>query len=99
MARLPGVETPVELFSVQTIAAGHRAAAGWQKYSQALNNFEAGDFQTASEILATLDQTDREIPVRFLAEHVQRELGSLQNRRSTDRSRKPVTGVITLSAK
>ncbi len=98
-ARVPGVETPVELFSVQSVTAARRAANNWQKYEQALHNFEAGDLLAAADCLAALDPADREIPVRFLTEHVQRELGRQQNRRSTDRTRKPVTGVITLSAK
>jgi adenylate cyclase len=97
--RVPGVETPVELFSVQSIAAGNRAANGWQTYEQALHYFEAGDLLAAADCLATTDQTDREIPVRFLTEHVQRELGRQENRRSTDRTRRPLSGVITLSAK
>jgi hypothetical protein len=37
--------------------------------------------------------------VRFLAEQVQREIGRQQNRRSSDRTAKPATGIITLSAK
>jgi adenylate cyclase len=98
-ARVPGVETPVGLFGVQSVSSARRDASNWQKYVQALHNFEAGDLLAAADCLAALDPTDREIPVRFLTEHVQRELGRQQNRRSTDRTRKPVAGVITLLAK
>ncbi len=99
VARVPGIETPVELFSVQSIAAGRRSASNWHNYEQALHNFEVGDLLAAANCLATIDQTDRDIPTRFLTEHVQRELGRQENRRSTDGARKPFSGVITLSTK
>ena len=56
-------------------------------------------YSAAAEMIGTLDPADREIPARFLSEHIQRELGRQQNRRSTDSSPKRFEGVITLTAK
>jgi adenylate cyclase len=98
-ARVPGMEAAVDLFSVQSPRAAQRVGAAWQNYDQALRHFEAGDFLAADQIIATLELAARDIPVRFLAEQIHRELGRIQNRRSSDRVRKPVSGVITLSAK
>jgi adenylate cyclase len=98
-ARVPGVETPVELFSVQSAAADRGTGGIWQEYEQALHNFEAGNLLAAADRLAMLDQGNREIPVRFLAEQVQREIGRQQSRRRSDRTAKSASGIITLSAK
>jgi adenylate cyclase len=98
-ARLPGVETPTELFAVQTAANARKAGREWQVYDQALHNFESGEVASAAAALATLDRTNSGIPASFLLEQIQRELGRQQNRRSTDRTPKRFDGVITLTAK
>ena len=49
--------------------------------------------------LATIDPALSEIPSRFLAEHLSRELARQNRRRSTDRGSDTSRGVITLSAK
>ncbi|HEX4413786.1 MAG TPA: adenylate/guanylate cyclase domain-containing protein, partial [Lacipirellulaceae bacterium] len=98
-ARLPGVETPVELFSVQTTANARKTAREWQVYCHALHSFESDDLQSAADAVAMLDPANPDIPTSFLSRQIQREIGRQQNRRSTDRAPKQFDGVITLTAK
>jgi adenylate cyclase len=98
-ARLPGIESPVELFSAQTPAAARKLTAEWNCYEAALRSFESGDLHAAAEAIAVLDIASRELPAIFLSEQIQRELGHQQSRRSTDRSPKRFDGIITLATK
>jgi hypothetical protein len=67
-------------------------------YEEALRHFEEGEFQEAANALAAIQSPPAEIPVRFLSNEVERELGCAQRRRSTDRPA-PRHGVIALEAK
>jgi adenylate cyclase len=97
-ARMPGIDEPVELFSVEMAAAERSALAAWQTYDQALRQFEGGDLEAATATLATIGPAASETPAHFLADYIERELDRKQNRRRAD-DRRASAGVITLNRK
>jgi adenylate cyclase len=97
-ASLPGVR-PMNLYTLRSAAEEMPTTAAWQLYEEALGHFEEGEFQEAANVLAAIQSPPAgDIPVRFLSNEVQRELGCAQRRRSTDRPA-PRHGVIALEAK
>jgi adenylate cyclase len=98
-ARMPGLDRPVELYTVCPSSTDERSSIAWHAYHEALQNFEQGRLQGAADKLATIDPAVSEIPSRFLTEHVTRELARQQRRRSTDKGNETSRGVITLSTK
>ena len=77
---------PLQLVLSQTTDANSSAA--WQTYHEALQCFEQGRLQEAADNLATIDPAISEIPSRFLAEHLNRELARQNRRRSTDKDQR-----------
>jgi adenylate cyclase len=99
-ARIRGVQEPVQLFDVSPAALEPTAAADWKTYERALALFEQGQLAEAAELLLVADTSTIEVaPLRFLAEHVQKELGRRHRRRSSDRSGSCPSGIITLGTK
>jgi adenylate cyclase len=98
-ARMPGLSRPVELYAICPPSSDERSSMAWRAYHEALQHFEQGRLQEAADQLATIDPAMSEIPSRFLAEHLSRELARQNRRRSTDRGSDTSRGVITLSAK
>jgi adenylate cyclase len=97
-ASMPGVR-PMNLYALRRAPEEMPAKEAWQVYEEALRHFEEGEFQEAANALAAIQPPPGEdIPVRFLSNEVQRELGCAQRRRSTDRPA-PRHGVIALEAK
>jgi adenylate cyclase len=96
-ASLPGVR-PMNLYSLRSPLCEMRLTEAWNAYDKALRHFEQGEFHEAAAVLAAIESPPAEIPVRFLSEQVERELGFALCRRSTDR---PAArhGVIALEAK
>jgi adenylate cyclase len=98
-ARMPGLDRPVELYTVCPATSDEQLSMAWRAYHEALECFEQGQLQDAAEQLAKIQSRLSDIPSRFLAEHVDRELARQNRRRSTDRASDNSRGVITLSAK
>jgi adenylate cyclase len=98
-ASLPGLQRPVDLFAVQDSSNAGHLADSWRQYSEALQYFEAGQYQQAADALATLGPSAAEVPLQFLSEQLQRELSREFRRRSTDKPAAAHQGVITISAK
>ncbi len=96
-ASLPGMR-PMNLYTLRSPLTETRLTEAWNAYDKALHHFEQGEFQEAAAALATIELPPAEVPVRFLSEQVERELGFAQRRRSTDRPA-PRYGVIALEAK
>jgi adenylate cyclase len=96
-ASLPGVR-PMDLYMLRSPLSEMRLTKAWNAYDNALRHFEQGEFQEAASALAAIESPPAEIPVRFLSEQIERELGCAQRRRSTDRQA-PRYGVIALEAK
>ena len=98
-AELPGLRQPVDLYAVSTSPRAAHVAAAWQVYDEALRQFERGQVQVAQNTLTSIDAAVAQVPSRFLAEQVERELGRQLSRRTTDRPTGRTAGVIALSAK
>ena len=98
-ARISGLDQPVELYTVCPPSSDERSSAAWRAYQAALQHFEQGRLQEAADQLATIDPAMSEIPSRFLAEHLNRELARQNRRRSTDKGNDTSRGVITLNTK
>jgi hypothetical protein len=94
-----GLEPSVDLYAVAPAAANDNSSGAWQTYQRALHDFERGKPQEAANQLVTIDPTIREVPSRFLMEHVQRELAYQKRRRSTDKRGEVPRGVIVLNTK
>jgi adenylate cyclase len=98
-ARLAGFHQPIDLYTLSQPTQEVRLAAMWRTYDEALRQFEQGHLLEARCMLAAMDPAVQEVPVRFLAEHIDRALGSQQGRRRTDRSHDAPAGVIVLDTK
>jgi hypothetical protein len=96
-ASMPGVR-PMDFYALRSAAEEPRITEAWRVYEEALRWFEQGEFKEAASALSTISSPPAEVPVRFLSEQVERELGCAQRRRSTDRP-VPRYGVIALEAK
>jgi adenylate cyclase len=96
-ASLPGVR-PMNLYALRSPLSEMRLTEAWNAYDKALCHFEQGEFQEAAIVLSAIELPPAEVPVRFLSEQVERELGFAQCRRSTDRPAAR-NGVIALEAK
>ena len=79
----PSTSTPCVLRQ-----ATNKSSSAWQAYHEALQYFEQGRLQEAADRLATIDPALSEIPSRFLAEHLNRELARQNRRRSTDKRKR-----------
>ena len=97
-AYMPGLREPINLYAFRSSASDARITAMWRMYDSALRRFEEGQFQEAADALAKIKSPLAEVPVRFLCEQVQREIGRQQRRRSTDRSSSQPAGIVTLNA-
>jgi adenylate cyclase len=98
-ATLPGLTQTVELYSIRPTTTNDRLQTAWQAYDEALCQFEQGEYQRALDTLDSIDAKLADVPLTFLYERVQCELGRQQRRRSTDKPAPCPGGVIPLSAK
>ena len=99
-ARIRGVDQPMELVSVSPAPIEPIAAAAWKNYNAVLSLFERGELSEAAELLQTIEPTSIKLaPIRFLAEHIQKELNRQRSRRSTDKAEVRQRGVIALGTK
>jgi adenylate cyclase len=98
-ARMPSLDRAVELYTLCPAASDKQSLTAWSAYHEALEYFELGRLQDAADQLAKIESQFSDIPSRFLAEHVDRELARHNRRRSTDQGSDAFRGVITLSAK
>jgi class 3 adenylate cyclase len=83
-ARLPGLEQPLELFTVLPSTNAEQLQSNLEQYAEALDAFERGDFSAAESQLSELLDAGPSTPAAFLADQVAAlRLGGL-GRRSTD---------------
>jgi adenylate cyclase len=94
-----GFEKPADLYCIGHSTSESTTSLAWQTYQKALRRFEDDRIQEAADILTTIDPAISEIPSRFLAEHLNRELARRKRRRSTDRGNHSSPGVIRLNSK
>jgi adenylate cyclase len=98
-ALMPGLQESTELYAVQWKSSDAHLSVTWQLYDSALRLFEQGEYQAAADVLTTIDCNMTSIPLGFLIEQTQRELGRKERRRSTDKPAAQPDGVIALSTK
>lgn len=98
-ARMPGVHRPVDLYAVSSRDDEATQMLAWQCYRNALHYFEQGRFQDVVDTLAKIDASATGVPVQFLTERVQQELGRELRRRSTDPVSNGTSGIIAINAK
>jgi adenylate cyclase len=98
-ALMPGLQYPVDLYSVRGTTGDARLDLFWRTYDAALRQFEQSEYETAADLLATIDPSIADVPRRFLAERVQNELASNLRRRNSDAPVSLPGGVIPLAVK
>jgi adenylate cyclase len=98
-ARMPGLQKAVDLYAVGLPESNELKRLAWRTYDRALEQFEDGNFRNAANELADLDATIIDVPVQFLLERVQQELGRTLRRRSTDKPAVTKDGVIAITTK
>jgi adenylate cyclase len=98
-AHMPGLKQPMDLFGVTTVESSAVHEHRWRLYERALEQFECGEYEAAATALGGIDATIADIPVQFLFERVNRQLGQQLQRRCTDGPPTAAKGVIAISAK
>jgi adenylate cyclase len=98
-AKLPGLEQPIELFTVLPATDGHRLQLDMERYATALSSFEDGDLDTAERILADLIASGPATPAAFLAQQAHSLRQSALGRRATDQFGQTTDAVIEILAK
>jgi adenylate cyclase len=98
-ALMPGLQQPVELYSIRTPAGDESLERAWRTYDAALCRFEQNEHEAAADLLATIDPSIPDVPRRFLTERVQNELSRNLRRRNSDIPISLPDGVIPLLAK
>jgi adenylate cyclase len=95
-ARVHGMEQPVDLFCVASASLDARVSRAWSIYDKALGLFEQGDLPEAAAMLKTIDPMLSDIPLQFLAQHIERQLGRKRQRRRSDADGHDDGAVISL---
>lgn len=98
-ARLPGLEQPVDLFTVFPATDGQRLQEDLEHYAAALAAFEAGDLDQAERVLSELLASGPATPAAFLAQQAAALRQGALGRRSTDQIGRPSDAVIEILAK
>jgi adenylate cyclase len=98
-AKLPGLEQPMELFTVLPATDCHRLQLDMERYATALSSFEDGDLDTAERILADLIASGPATPAAFLAQQAHSLRQSALGRRATDQFGHTTDAVIEILAK
>ncbi len=98
-AKLPGLEQPVELFTVFPATDGERLQAEIERYAAALEAFEEGDLDHAERVLQDLLARGPVTPAAFLARQAAALRHGALGRRATDQFGRPAEAIIEILAK
>lgn len=98
-ARLPGLEEPLELFTLIPAADGPRLRAAMDRYAAALEAFEQGDLDAAEAMLNELLAEGPITPAAFLAQQTAALRQGAQGRRATDQFGCTADAVVEILAK
>lgn len=85
-ARLPGLEQPVELFTVYPSCEASEIKSRLEQYAHALKLFENGDLIMAEVLLSELVAAGPTTPARFLAQQAADQRLAEVGRRASDRA-------------
>jgi adenylate cyclase len=98
-ARLPGLERPLELFTVFPSTDASRLLGDLNRYAAALEAFERGEFDAAEEQLSQLLDASPATPAAFLAQQTAALRQGALGRRATDEFGCTPDAVIEILAK
>jgi adenylate cyclase len=98
-AKLPGLEQPLELFTVFPATDGHRLQDDLERYAAALAAFEDGDLDEAERVLERLLLKGPATPAAFLAQHAAALRHTSLGRRASDQFATRDDAVIEIFAK
>jgi adenylate cyclase len=98
-AHMPGLKHAMDLFSVTSAESSAVHEHRWRLYERALEQFEHGEYEATAKSLSGVDATIADVPVQFLLDRVNRQLGQQLQRRSTDGPAVVSKGVIAITAK
>ncbi|NOY29671.1 MAG: adenylate/guanylate cyclase domain-containing protein [Planctomycetes bacterium] len=84
-AKLPGLEQPIELYTVYPASEARRIKSRLDQYARALEFFETGDLEAAECLLRELVKSGHATPARFLAHYTAAQINGNQGRRAVDR--------------
>ena len=84
-ARLPGLEQPIELFTVFPASEASAVKSRLDQYAHALRHFEEGDLILAEVLLSELVAAGPVTPARFLAQQAATQRSAESGRRVSDR--------------
>jgi class 3 adenylate cyclase len=98
-AKLPGLEQPVELFTVFPSTDGERLHGDIEAYASALAAFEAGELDEAERILADLLAHGPATPATFLAQQAAALRQGALGRRASDQYSRASESIIEILAK
>ena len=84
-ARLPGLEQPIELFTVFPASEASAVKTRLDQYAHALRHFEDGDLIMAEVLLSELVAAGPVTPARFLAQQAANQRSAESGRRVSDR--------------
>ncbi len=98
-ARLPGLDEPVELFTVFPSTDGRRLQQALCAYASALKAFESGELDAAELLLSQLLAEGPATPAAFLAQQTAALRQSALGRRATDNVGYTPDAVIEILAK
>lgn len=85
-AKLSGVEQEWDLYTVYPAQQESQLREQLDRYSEALDWYEAGNLVTAERLLADLAAQGEMTPARFLADHTTAQLQAVHRRRFSDQS-------------
>jgi adenylate cyclase len=98
-ARLPGLEQPLDLFTVFPSTDGARMQTAFDRYAEALAAFEGGDLDSAERLLEKLLAEGQVTPAAFLAQQTKALRQTALGRRATDQLAYTPDAVIEILAK
>jgi len=96
-AKLPGLEQPIELYTVYPATEAKQVKSRLDQYARALKLFETGDLNAAECLLHELVESGHTTPAHFLAHHTAAQISGNQGRRAVDKyaaSHDPVIEIL-----
>ena len=97
--RQPGLEQPLDLYTVYSASTAQRVMSNLDQYAHALGLFEAGDLKPAEKILSELVKAGHNTPAHFLANYTAAQLNGNQGRRAVDKYAAQQGSVIEILGK
>jgi adenylate cyclase len=98
-AQLTGIDRPVDLYGVRPATDDANRLEEAASYRESLKLFELGELDAAAKLVAEMDQSSSQFPVKFLIAQIEQAAGTQQRRRSSDAAGAVDGAVITIEMK